>query len=99
MFCHTSINPLACVDRIRSLMRRKHTIEKKEPNPDHVTREQVVAHLATLSQFASIREIAHGLELKHHGRRYLPRIMQQLKRDGEVEESRAGRYRLLGEKK
>ena len=60
-----------------------------------VTRDQVAAHLATLSKPASIREIAHGMGLKHHGRRFLPRILQQLERAGEIEES-SGRYRLTG---
>ncbi len=32
--------------------------------------------------------------LKHRGRRYLPRILNHLKRRGEVEEFREGRYRL-----
>ena len=80
-------------------MRRQHTIEQKEPRPDQVTREQVVAHLATLSQPASIRQIAHGMDLKHHGRRFLPRVIQQLKRQGEIEEIHGGRYRLAGQKK
>jgi len=79
-------------------MRRQHTIEQKEPRPGEVTREQVVAHLATLSQPASIRQIAHGMDLKHHGRRFLPRVIQQLKRKGEIEEIHGGRYRLAGQK-
>src|SRR4029077_10543648 len=63
-----------------------------------VTPEEVIAHLATLTQPASIRQIAHGMDLKHRGRRYLPRVVQQLKRRGELEEPPGGRYRLLGEK-
>jgi len=60
-----------------------------------VTPEQVVAHLATISKPATIREIAHALGLKHGGRRYLPRIVQQLKRKGEIEEQ-GNRFRLPG---
>jgi ribonuclease R len=63
-----------------------------------VSPEQVVAHLASLRQPASIREIAHGMELKHGGRRYLPRIMKKLKQRGDIEETFGGRYRLAGTK-
>ncbi len=79
-------------------MRRKHTIEPTSPHPAEVSREQVIAYLTTLAHPASVREIAHGLELKHRGRRFLPRIIQQLKRRGEVEEMPGGRYRLAGSK-
>jgi ribonuclease R len=78
---------------------KRHSFERREPvvSPE-VTPEQVVAHLSTLSQPASIRQIAHGMDLKHRGRRYLPRVIQQLKRRGEIEEVRGGRYRLAGTK-
>src|SRR5271170_6616002 len=71
---------------------------QEESRPPEVSPELVLAHLATLSKPASIREIAHGMELKHHGRRYLPRIIQQLKKRGEIEEIHGGRYRLPGQK-
>jgi ribonuclease R len=71
---------------------------REETRPAEVTPEQVIAHLATLTQPASIRQIAHGMDLKHHGRRYLPRVIQQLKRGGDVEEIHGGRYRLAGAK-
>ena len=58
----------------------------------------MLAHLATLSQPASIRHIAHGMGLKHRGRRYLPRVLQKLKKHGEVEEIHGGRFRLAGTK-
>ncbi len=77
-------------------MRRKHTIENQEPQAPEITREQVISHLNTQAQPISIRQIAHGMELKHRGRRFLPRIIQQLKRSGEIEEVRGGRYRLTG---
>jgi ribonuclease R len=79
-------------------MRRKHTIENQEPRTPEVTREQVISHLNTQAQPISIRQIAHGMELKHRGRRFLPRIIQQLKRSGEIEEVRGGRYQLTGGK-
>ena len=79
-------------------MRRKHTIENKQPQAPELSREEVMAHLATQSQPASIREIAHAMDLKHRGRRYLPRIIQQLKKAGDVEEIHGGRYRLSGSK-
>src|SRR5215472_7196785 len=79
-------------------MKRRHTIEPREPRPPEVDTGQVLAHLATLSQPASIREIAHGMDLKHRGRRFLPRVIQQLKKKGEIEELGGGRYRLAGQK-
>src|SRR5690348_8908755 len=79
-------------------MKRRHTIEKKDARPPEVTGEQVTAYLATLSEAGSIREIAHGMDLKHRGRRFLPRVIQQLKRKGDIEEIRGGRYRLAGQK-
>ncbi|HTR45798.1 MAG TPA: VacB/RNase II family 3'-5' exoribonuclease [Verrucomicrobiae bacterium] len=79
-------------------MRRRHTIEPREPRPPEVDGTQVLAHLATLSQPASIREIAHGMDLKHRGRRFLPRVIQKLKKSGNIEEIGGGRYRLAGQK-
>src|SRR5271170_5351628 len=79
-------------------MKRQHTIDQKEARPEEVSAGQVVAHLATLTDAASIRAIAHGMGLKHRGRRFLPRVIQQLKRRGEVEEIYGGRYRLAGQK-
>jgi len=75
-------------------MKRHSPEPRKKTEWAEVTPAQVIAHLATLSQAASIREIAHGMDLKHRGRRYLPRVIQQLKRRGEVEEIYGGRYRL-----
>jgi ribonuclease R len=63
-----------------------------------VIAEQVLAHLAALAKPASIREIAHGMELKHEGRRFLPRVIQKLKRKKEIEEIHGGRFRLAGAK-
>ena len=67
---------------------------EKEPHPSHVTEEQVISYLSSMSQPESIRQIAHGMELQHHGRRFLPRIIQYLKSRGDVEEIRGGKYRL-----
>jgi len=79
-------------------MSHKPKMPPKNPHPDEVGPGEVTAYLATLPKPASIREIAHGMELKHHGRRFLPRIIQQLKRRGEIEEIHGGRYRLPGQK-
>jgi ribonuclease R len=81
-------------------MKRKRTSPPpQDERPEHVTAAQVISHLASLPKPASIREIAHGLELKHHGRRFLPRIIQKLRRDGDIEEIHGGRYRLAGTKR
>src|SRR6202167_135241 len=78
---------------------QRHSDEPREATiADEVTPELVLAHLATLSQPASTRHIAHGMGLKHRGRRYLPRVLQKLKKHGEVEETQGGRFRLAGTK-
>src|SRR5271169_831300 len=78
---------------------QRHSDEPREPTiADEVTPDLVLAHLATLSQPASIRHIAHGMGLKHRGRRYLPRVLQKLKKHGKVEEIHGGRFRLAGTK-
>jgi ribonuclease R len=78
---------------------KRHSPDPREgSHPPEVTPEEVIAHLATLTQPASIRQIAHGMDLKHRGRRYLPRVVQQLKRRGDIEETHGGRYRLPGAK-
>jgi ribonuclease R len=78
---------------------QRHSDEPREATiADEVTPELVLAHLAKLSQPASIRHIAHGMGLKHRGRRYLPRVLQKLKKHGEVEETQGGRFRLAGTK-
>src|SRR5271169_3719249 len=78
---------------------QRHSDEPREATiADEVTPELVLAHLATLAQPASIRHIAHGMGLKHRGRRYLPRVLQKLKKHGAVEETQGGRFRLAGTK-
>jgi ribonuclease R len=76
-------------------MKRKPKGTQLQGKPPEVTAGRVIAYLATVPQPLSIREIAHGLELKHDGRRYLPRIIQQLERKGEIEEEH-DRYRIAG---
>ncbi|MGH9683184.1 MAG: ribonuclease R family protein [Candidatus Acidiferrales bacterium] len=79
-------------------MRRPDKDPRIESTPAHVTAEEVLAHLATLSKPASIREIAHGMGLKHHGRRFLPRVIHKLEKRGDIQETHGGRYRLPGAK-
>ncbi|HEX4001316.1 MAG TPA: VacB/RNase II family 3'-5' exoribonuclease [Candidatus Acidoferrales bacterium] len=69
-----------------------------EPREEHVNAGDVLAHLAELSKAASIREIAHGMGLKHRGRRFLPRVIQKLKKAGDIEEIYGGRYKLADQK-
>jgi ribonuclease R len=71
---------------------------QEESRPPEVSPELVLAHLSTLSEPASIRQIAHGMELKHHGRRFLPRVLHRLKKSGDIEETRGNRYKLPGAK-
>src|SRR5580692_11804560 len=78
---------------------QRHSDEPREPTiSDEVTPELVLAYLATLSQPSSVRHIAHGMGLKHHGRRFLPRVLQKLKKRGDVEEIHGGRFQLAGAK-
>ncbi len=79
-------------------MKRKHASSQQPQREEEVTRDEVVAHLAKLPEPASIRQIAHGMGLRHHGRRYLPRVIEKLVRAGEVDELRGGRYRLTRRK-
>src|SRR5205807_1282781 len=65
---------------------------------DELTDQEVIAHLARAREPASLREIAHALELRHHGRRALQKIVSRLKRKGEIEEVHSGRFRLAGKK-
>ena len=77
----------------------RHSEEPREPTiSEEVTPELVLAHLATLSQPSSVRRIAHGMGLRHHGRRFLPRVLQKLKKRGDVEEIHGGRFQLAGAK-
>src|SRR6204780_4602159 len=78
---------------------QRHSDEPREAtSADEVTPELVLAHLATLPQPPGTRHIAHGMGLKQRGRRYLPRVLQKLKKHGEVEETQGGRFRLAGTK-
>ena len=78
---------------------QRHSDEPREPTiSDEVTPELVLAYLTTLSQPSSVRHIAHGMGLKHHGRRFLPRVLQKLKKRGDVEEIHGGRFQLAGVK-
>src|SRR5712691_7538381 len=65
---------------------------------DELTDQEVIAHLARAREPASLREIAHALELRHNGRRALQKIVSRLKRKGEIEEVHSGRFRLAGKK-
>ena len=80
-------------------MKNKHKKRPYDERPEEANDANVLAYLATINEPASVRKIAHGMGLKHRGRRYLPRILQNLKRGGEVDEVREGCYRLAGRKK
>jgi ribonuclease R len=66
------------------------------PRREELTEQEVLAQLARTRKPASLREIAHALELRHDGRRALPKIIARLKRKGEIEELPGGRIRLAG---
>jgi ribonuclease R len=79
-------------------VKNKHKIRPHTERPDEASDANVLAYLSGLSEPASVRRIAHGLGLKHRGRRYLPRVLQHLKRGGEIVEVREGCYRVAGKK-
>jgi ribonuclease R len=77
----------------------RHSEEPREARQsEEVTPELVLAYLSTISQPSSVRHIAHGMGLKHHGRRFLPRVLNKLKKRGDVEEIHGGRFQLAGAK-
>jgi ribonuclease R len=79
-------------------LKNKHKKRPYDERPDEASDANVLAYLATIRDPQSVRKIAHGMGLKHRGRRYLPRVLQTLKRRGEVSEVREGCYRLPGKK-
>lgn len=83
---------------LESALKNKYKKRPHDERPDEASDENVLAYLGTLANPASVREIAHGMGLKHRGRRYLPRILQHLKRRGVIDEVREGRYRLAAKK-
>jgi ribonuclease R len=81
-------------------VKHKYANRQTEPvQPGQVAREDVIAYISALPEAASIRQIAHGMELRHSGRRFLPRIIKQLMHEGEIEEIHGGKYRLTGVKR
>jgi len=66
---------------------------KKIPPPD-ITESDLLAYLHTLTKPATTRQIAHGLNMRHHGRRLLPRMLAKLKSRGEVDELHGLRFRV-----
>lgn len=78
--------------------RRRHSDEDRPAaRHEEVGEAELLAYLSRAQQSQSVREIASGMELRHWGRRALPKLLSQLKRRGDVEEMR-GRFRLSGRK-
>ncbi|MGA8867160.1 MAG: RNB domain-containing ribonuclease [Candidatus Sulfotelmatobacter sp.] len=65
---------------------------RKAPTPP-----ELLAHLAKANRPMSLREIAAEMELKHHGRRELAKIILRLRRRGEVEEVSHGRFMVAAD--
>src|SRR6185437_13215108 len=78
--------------------RRRHSDEERPAaRHEEVSEAELLAYLARAQNAQSVREIASGMELRHWGRRALPKVLSQLKRRGDVEEMH-GRFRLSGRK-
>ena len=78
------------------MSRHKKSRQEKVRLPE-VTRDGVLDVFRKSAQPVSEREIAQALGLSHRGRRDLPKILSRLKRFGEIEEPRAGRFGLAGQ--
>src|SRR5215472_14865530 len=78
--------------------RRRHSDEERPAARHEEEGEaELLAYLARAQHAQSVREIASGMELRHWGRRALPKTLSKLKRRGDVEEMH-GRFRLSGRK-
>jgi len=64
-----------------------------------LSESDVIAWLGHAREAASLREMAAGLTLRNRGRHALKKIIAKLRRRGEIEEVRSGRYRLAGRSK
>jgi ribonuclease R len=65
---------------------------RKHPVPSE---QDLKAELAKATHPMTLREIAGKLELRHHGRRALAKMIVRLRRRGEVEELSHGRFVLI----
>jgi ribonuclease R len=91
--------PLRGISALHYTDHMEHEVESSEPEEllPPVTPEQVITFLAQAPHPLAIREIAHAMELKHAGRRYLPRVLKKLERNGEIEEARPGKFSVVGQ--
>lgn len=72
----------------------RHSDQNRPPaRPDEIDEAGLLAYLSTTGRPQSIREIAAALNLRHWGRRALPKLLARLKRSGGIDESR-GRFCL-----
>src|SRR3989304_9286925 len=63
---------------------------------DELNEQDVIGCLAGKREPASLREIAPQMQLRHGARQELKKIIERMKRKGDVEEVQSGRYRLVG---
>ena len=63
---------------------------------DELNEQDVIGCLTGKREPASLREIAARLQLRHRARQELKKIIERMKRKGDVEEVQSGRYRLAG---
>ncbi len=63
---------------------------------DELSEQDVIGCLTEKRQPASLREIAAQMQLRHRARQELKKIIERMKRKGDVEELQSGRYRLVG---
>ena len=76
---------------------RHSDVDRPPSRHEEVDESALLAHLGSASRPESIREIAVALNLRHWGRRALPKVLSRLKRSGDVDESH-GRFRLIGKR-
>lgn len=77
--------------------RKPGTFDVQAAPPKGITPQDLLAHLAKASRPKTLREIAAEMELKHHGRRELAKIIVRLRRRGQVEEASHGRFMITAD--
>ncbi|MGH9738652.1 MAG: ribonuclease R family protein, partial [Candidatus Acidiferrales bacterium] len=90
------VPPIRLGSEIAHPMKEKKRLE--DERPPEITEGELLAYLAKTDRPQSIRGMASALGLRHWGRRALPKLLERLKRRGQVQVEH-GRYRLTGQRR
>lgn len=87
-----------CTHALSMKKKDRHSDPNRPPSPpEEIDEAGLLAHLSSATRPQSIREIASALNLRHRGRRALPKLLARLKRSGDIDLSN-GRFRLIGKR-